>query len=234
MKTLLWTLAGLVALAVGVGTMAIVWPMTRQTLDGQMATWVLGRAAGVASYVLLLLLVITGLVLSHPWARHLRMPSPRIRLTIHATLSVFTLVFVALHLVVLALDPWAKVGLIGALLPMASEYRPVAVSLGVLALWAGIITGVSARFAGRFAGRYWWPIHKVAAGLLLMVWAHSVFAGSDVTALTIFYIATGLFVLALAVTRYAARTPADLVESLTDSLESDTPRSAPVASRSSR
>jgi len=233
MKNLLWILAGLAALALGVGSMALVWPMTRQTLDGKMATWVLGRAAGVASYVLLLLLVITGLVLSHPWARHLRMPAPRIRLTIHATLSVFTLVFVALHLVVLALDPWAKVGLLGALLPMASEYRPVAVSLGVLALWAGIITGVTARFAGRFAARYWWPIHKVAAALLLLVWAHSVFAGSDVAALTTFYIATGLFVLALAVTRYAARTPADMVESLTESLDSDT-RTSPVTSRSSR
>jgi hypothetical protein len=233
MKNLLWILAGLVALAFGVGSMAIVWPMTRQTLAGQMPTWVLGRAAGVASYVLLLLLVITGLVLSHPWARHLRMPAPRTRLTIHATLSLFTMVFVALHLVVLALDPWAKVGWLGALLPMASEYRPVAVSLGVLALWAGIITGVTARFAGRFAAKHWWPIHKVAAGLLLLVWAHSVFAGSDVAALTTFYLATGLFVVALAVTRYAARTPADLVESLTDSLDSDT-RPTPVTSRSSR
>lgn len=233
MKNLLWILAGLVALAFGVGSMAIVWPMTRQTLAGQMPTWVLGRAAGVASYVLLLLLVITGLVLSHPWARHLHLPSPRTRLTIHATLSLFTMVFVVLHLVVLALDPWAKVGWIGALLPMASEYRPVAVSLGVLALWAGIITGVTARFAGRFAARYWWPIHKVAAALLLLVWAHSVFAGSDVAALTTFYIATGLFVVALAVTRYAARTPADLVESLTESLESDT-RTSPATSRSSR
>ena len=232
MKNLLWTLAGLVVLAFGVGSMAIVWLMTRHTLAGQMPTWVLGRAAGVASYVLLLLLVITGLVLSHPWARHLHLPSPRTRLTIHATLSLFTMVFVVLHLVALALDPWAKVGWIGALLPMASEYRPVAVSLGVLALWAGIITGVTARFAGRFAARYWWPIHKVAAALLLLVWAHSVFAGSDVAALTTFYIATGLFVLALAVTRYTARTPADLVDSLTGSLDSDTP--TPVASRSSR
>jgi uncharacterized membrane protein len=72
----------------------------------------------------------------------------------------------------------------------------------------------------------------VAAALLLLVWAHSVFAGSDVAALTTFYIATGLFVLALAVTRYTARTPADLVDSLTGSLDSDTP--TPVASRSSR
>jgi hypothetical protein len=232
MKTLLWTLAGLLAAALGAGAVALVWPVTRETLSGQMGTWILGRAAGVASYVLLLLLVITGLVLSHPWGRYLRLPSPRTRITIHATLSLFTLVFVVLHVVVLALDPWAKVGWIGALLPFASEYRPVAVTLGVLALWAGIITGVSARFAGHFMGRHWWPIHKVAAALLVVVWAHSVFAGSDVTALTAFYIATGLFVVALAVTRYSARTPSDLVDHLTGSLESDT--RTPAVSRSSR
>ena len=232
MKTLLWTLAGLLVAALGVGAVALVWPVTRETLSGQMGTWILGRAAGVASYVLLLLLVITGLVLSHPWGRYLRLPSPRTRITIHATLSLFTLVFVVLHVVVLALDPWAKVGWIGALLPFASEYRPVAVSLGVLALWAGLITGVSARFAGHFMGRHWWPIHKVAAGVLVVVWAHSVFAGSDLTALTVFYIATGLFVVVLAVTRYSARTRSDLVDHLTGSLESDT--RAPAVSRSSR
>ena len=232
MKTVLWTLAGLVALVLGVGSVALVLPVARHTLGTQMGTWILGRAAGVASYVLLLLLVVTGIVLSHPWARYLRLPSPRTRITIHATLSLFTIVFVTLHLAVLALDPWAKVGWLGALLPFASEYRPVPVTLGVLAMWAGIITGVSARFAGHFMGRHWWPIHKVAAGLLVLVWAHSVFAGSDVNALTVFYVTTGLFVVALAVTRYSARTRSDLVDHLTGTLESDT--RAPVASRSTR
>lgn len=229
MKTVLWILAGAAALAAAAGSIVIVWGMTRKTLDSQMATWVLGRAAGVASYVLLLLLVVTGLVLSHPWARHLRFPSPRTRLTIHATLSLFALAFTGLHLVVLALDPWAGVGWLGALLPMASTYRPVPVSLGVLALWAGVVTGVTARFAGSFAARHWWPIHKVAATLLLLVWAHSVFAGSDVTALTMFYIVTGLFVLALALTRCAARTPADHVDQLTRTL-SKHDRRAPARS----
>jgi hypothetical protein len=233
MKTLLWILAGAAALAAAAGSVAIVWGMTQKTLGGQAPTWVLGRAAGVASYVLLLLLVVTGLVLSHPWARHLSFPAPRTRLTIHATLSLFTVAFTGLHLVVLALDPWAKVGWLGALLPMASGYRPVAVSLGILALWAGIITGVTARFAGRFASRYWWPIHKVAATLLLLVWAHSILAGSDASSLTPFYIVTGLFVVALAMTRYAARTPADHVDKLTSELGKSA-RHATVPNRSSR
>lgn len=231
MKTALWILAGAAALAAAAGSIVIVWRMTQHTLGSQMAPWVLGRAAGVASYVILLLLVVTGLVLSHPWARHLSFPSPRTRLTIHATLSLFALAFTVLHLVSLALDPWAKVGWLGAVLPMASTYRPVPVSLGVLALWAGAITGITAKFAGSFAARYWWPIHKVAAALLVMVWAHSVFAGSDVNSLTLFYIVTGLFVLALAVTRYAARTPADHVDQLTRTLTKDDHRTSARSSR---
>ena len=152
----------------------------------------LGRAGGLASYVLLVALVVTGLVLAHPWSRHWHRPSPRTRLTLHVSLATFTLVFTTLHVVVLAIDPWAKVGWIGAVLPMASEYRPVPVTLGVLALWAGLVTGLTAALAGRLAARVWWPIHKVAAVILVLVWVHSVLAGSDVAALQGFYLATGV------------------------------------------
>ena len=215
--TLLLTLAG----SASVATAA--W-LVLDALQGDAVHWVLGRASGVTSYLLLLLLVATGLVLAHPWARHLRLPAPRTRQSMHVTLATFTLVFTVLHVVVLATDPWAQVGWAGALLPMASTYRPVAVTLGVLALWSGLVTGLTATFAGRFAARIWWPLHKVAALALGLVWAHSVLAGSDIAALQGFYLATGAALLGLAVTRYAAKTPADRVAELTRGLaEQGTP-----------
>ncbi|NTW41150.1 MAG: hypothetical protein HGA44_14965 [Cellulomonadaceae bacterium] len=211
----IWTAVLALATAASVGTAA--W-LVLDALQGGAVTWVLGRAGGVTSYVLMVALVVTGLVLAHPWARHLHRPSPRTRLTLHVTLATFTLVFTVLHVVVLAVDPWAEVGWAGALLPMASGYRPVAVTLGLVALWSGLVTGITARFAGRFAARVWWPIHKVAAVSLGLVWAHAVLAGSDVGALRGFYLATGCGVLALAATRYGARTPADRVAELTREL----------------
>jgi hypothetical protein len=211
--------AGTVLLvAASVASLGLAARLVAAALAGDAATWLLGRAGGVASYLLLVALVTTGLVLAHPWARHLRLPSPRTRLAVHVSLASFTAVFTALHVVVLALDPWAGVGWAGALLPMASGYRPVAVTLGVIALWAGLAAGVTAAFAGRWASRVWWPVHKVAAGSLVLVWAHSVLAGSDVAALQGLYLTTGSAVVALAVTRYAARTPADEVEDLTRDL----------------
>jgi len=209
--TLLLTLAG----SASVATAA--W-LVLDALQGDAVHWVLGRASGVTSYLLMVLLVATGLVLAHPWSRHLRLPSPRTRQSMHVALATFTLVFTVLHVVVLATDPWAQVGWAGALLPMASTYRPVAVTLGVLAVWSGLLTGLTATFAGRFAARIWWPVHKVAAAALVLVWGHSVLAGSDVAALQGLYLATGAALLGLAVTRYAARTPADRVAELTGGL----------------
>ena len=104
-----------------------------------------------------------------------------------------------------------------------------------IAAWAGLVTGLTARFAGRVLGRLWWPIHKVAAGLLALVWAHSVLAGSDVVALRGFYLATGCAVVGLAITRYAARTPADRVSALAQDLqETAATRQLPVVARAAR
>jgi hypothetical protein len=206
---------GLVLVVVaGAVSVALATVLVLDVAQGETALWVLGRASGVTSYVLLVALVSTGLVLAHPWSRRLRRPRPTTVQAVHVSLATFTLTFTVLHVAVLATDPWAQVGWRGALLPMASQYRPVAVTLGVLALWSGLVTGLTARLAGHAAARVWWPVHKVAAGVLVLVWAHSVLAGTDAAALRGFYLATGALVTGLALTRYAARTPADRVREL--------------------
>ena len=141
--------------------------------------WILGRAAGVTSYVLLMLLVGLGLVLSHPWRTRFARPSAATRIRLHVSLAVFTLAFVVLHVVVLAADSYAGVGIKGALVPMAATYRPLPVTLGVLGVYAGLLAGVTAALAGRIAARVWWPIHKVAAVSFVFVWVHGLLSGSD-------------------------------------------------------
>ena len=202
------------AIVASAGSAALAGAIALDTVRGSTKVpWLLGRASGLTAYVLLVVLVTTGLMLAHPWSRRVRRPTPATWLALHVALATFTLTFLVLHVVVLATDPWAKVGWPGALLPFASTYRPIPVTLGVLALWAGLLTGLTARLAGRFAARVWWPVHKVSIVVLLLVWAHSVLAGTDVELLRWFYVTSGIAVLALAVTRYGARTPADeLVE----------------------
>jgi hypothetical protein len=195
------------------------------------APWILGRAAGITSYLLLVALVALGLVLSHPWRTRFARPSAATRIRVHIGLAVFTLAFTALHVVVLATDSYAGVGLRGSLVPMAATYRPLPVTFGVIGLYAGLLAGVTAALAGRITARIWWPIHKVAAVSLVLVWAHGVLAGSDTRVIVLLYLTTGLVVVLLALSRYAARTPADRVEELTEGPSGTTARARTTADR---
>ena len=165
--------------------------------------WILGRATGLTSYLLMLLLVSMGLLLSHPNRGNWSRPSALTRIRIHVSLAVFALVFLVSHIFVLATDSYAGVGVVGSMVPFQSTFRPLAVTLGILALWSALVTGITAGLAGsRVVVTIWWPIHKVAIIALILTWLHAVLAGSDTLQLKFFYIFTGLAVMALAIWRY--------------------------------
>ncbi len=177
-----------------------------QMSGNRMAPWILGRATGISSYLLLVALVLLGLSLSHP-RRAERGRTAMVRMRAHIVLSLLTLALTALHIVVLATDRYAGVGWWGAALPMGAQYRPVPVTLGVIGAWVGLLAGLSAAAAGRLPRRAWWPLHKVAAVSLVLIWLHGVFAGSDTPALLGLYAGTGALVVVMALGRYAARRP---------------------------
>lgn len=187
----------------------------------KMSHWLLGRAAGVTSYLLIVALVVMGLLLSHPAGTRLRRLPRTTLLRVHVSLAVFTLAFTALHIVVLASDPYAGVGWRGAFIPGLAVYRPLPVSLGVIGLYSGLLAGITASAAGRLIGKVWWPIHKVAIVSLVLVWIHGLLAGSDTKALVIMYALTGVGVVVLAISRYTARTRDDDVHSLLRTTEKE-------------
>lgn len=165
--------------------------------------WILGRSTGLAAYVLLFFLTCMGLFLAHPGRTRWNRPSALTRIRIHVSLAVFTLVFLISHVVVLASDPYAGVGVVGTLLPFTAHYRPFAVSLGILAVWSGLISGITASLAGnRFLVRVWWPLHKVALVAFTLTWFHAVLAGSDTLQLHLFYGVSAGILIILALWRY--------------------------------
>ena len=133
-------IAALVALAVTVQIL----PETdaRTPVD---ASVVAARAMGTTAYVLLAIEVGLGLVLSHPNNITTWHATKQI-FPWHEMVTVFAGAFIALHVALLAVDPYAKVGVIGALVPGYSEYRPVAVAIGSIALYALIVTAVTAKW----------------------------------------------------------------------------------------
>ncbi len=180
-----------------------------------MPKWVLARSAGLTGFVLLTFIIALGLLLSHPHRSQWKWPAYITRMRIHVGFAVFTLAFTALHVIVLVTDDYAHVGLAGAILPFASPYRPLPVTLGIIGLWAGLAAGITAARAGhKFAGKIWWVLHKIAISSYVLIWFHSLFAGSDPGALLPIYLGSAMILFALAIWRYASRAPSEMEEKI--------------------
>jgi methionine sulfoxide reductase heme-binding subunit len=161
----------------------------------QVRPWVAARALGVTAYLLLALEAALGLVLSHPRnTAEWRLTKPVFPW--HELLTVFTGAFIALHSALLAIDPYAGVGIVGALIPGLSGYRPPAIAIGTVASYAFILTAVSAKWTKLLPSGWWLRIHRLAAVVFLLTWIHAVLSGTDGGALLPLYLVTGGAVLA--------------------------------------
>ncbi|HEY7948645.1 MAG TPA: hypothetical protein VID75_13285, partial [Acidimicrobiales bacterium] len=159
--------------------------------------WIMGRTLGLGAYVALVALVALGIWVRHPWRHRRPVLHPETRLRLHAALGATVVVLVIAHVVALASDRYAGVGWKGALVPAAASYRPLAVSLGVLAAYGLLAVTITAALGGRLVGRHWLAVHRLAAPTLLLVWFHGVLAGSDTGRLRIVYAVSGGLVVLL-------------------------------------
>ena len=140
-------------------------------------TWDIARAGGFASYVLLTAAVSVGLVLRNRW-RTARWPR-LITNELHGYLSLLALVFIAVHVVAVLVDPFTRFGLAEVLVPFASHYRPFWMGLGVVALYLLLAVWVSSRLRARIGFRTWRAIHVFAYGVYLAATVHGLGTGSD-------------------------------------------------------
>jgi len=166
----------------------------------QLQIWLAARATGVAGFVLLAGMVVLGILMSHPAQSRWKV-AKRIY-PWHETLWVFVLAFMVVHAASLAIDPYAKVGFVGAIVPGLSEYRPIPVAVGVIGLYAALITGLTARFTKLLPSGVWLKLHRFAIVVLALAWTHGILAGTDSAVLMPVYWGVALAVLAATVHRF--------------------------------
>ena len=169
--------------------------------QAQLRVWLAARASGITTYLLLTVQVVLGLVLSHPTNQTTWRLSKRL-FPWHENAWVFVLAFLGAHIVSLILDPYAGVGIGGAFIPGLSSYRSSAVALGTLALYALLVTGLTARYTRRLPAGIWLRIHRFSLLIFGLAWMHGLLAGTDSASLLPLYLVTGLAVLAAAAYRY--------------------------------
>lgn len=168
--------------------------------------WLLARAAGVVSFVLLSLLVLVGLAMSQPTWKTRYYTTKRL-LPWHRAGTLVFVAFLLTHILAIALDPYVAIGWVGALIPFQSEYRPIPVALGTLA-WYFVIVLAFTAYAGRsLFGVKWLTIHRLAVVVYVLAWFHAVWTGSDALFLKPLYVISGTAVAMLLVARFWSTRP---------------------------
>jgi len=171
--------------------------------EAQLRLWLAARAAGTVTLVLLALQLSLGLILSHPTNKSTWKLSKRI-FPWHEHLWVFVMAFLVVHITAIVLDPYARVSVLGAFIPGLSEYRSSPVALGTMALYALLITAVTARWTKLLPPGFWLTIHRLSLVVFVLAWLHVELAGTDSGNLAWLYVGTGLAVLLSGFYRYWA------------------------------
>jgi sulfoxide reductase heme-binding subunit YedZ len=171
--------------------------------QAQLRIWLAARAAGIAVFLLLTFQICLGLILSHPTNKSTWKLSKRI-FPWHEHLWVFVVAFLVVHIVSIVLDPYAKVSVLGVFIPGLSEYRSSPVALGTMALYAFLLTAITARYTKLLPAGVWLSIHRLSIVVWALAWLHSVLAGSDSDALFLMYVGTGLAIVLSGAYRYWA------------------------------
>ncbi len=166
-----------------------------------MTIWILLRAAGIGAYVALWLSVAWGLVATTGVVkRHISKPSANL---FHAFVATTGLVLLAVHLGLLVVDAFMPFSVLDVLVPMRSTFRPLAITAGVIAMYAVVLLMVSSWLRGSINTRLWRTIHFIAVPAFILALLHGVFAGTDTERpwMVAMYATTGVITFFLVVVR---------------------------------
>ena len=144
---------------------------------GSQSLWFVSRASGLALLVSFTTVLVLG-VAARLGSTPRRWPKFAIS-ELHRTLALFSVAFLALHVVTAIGDPFVTIGWAATLIPFVSPYRTLAIALGTLAVDFGgavVLTSLARR---RLGYRAWRAVHWLAYLAWPVAFVHSLTAGND-------------------------------------------------------
>jgi sulfoxide reductase heme-binding subunit YedZ len=132
------------------------------------AFWIPSRAAGIVALLVSSAAVAVGLTRrGKDWR------------VLHESLSLATMVALAVHAFSLLGDEYLKPSLADVTIPFVSGYERVWMTVGIVAGWAFVLLGLSCYVRGRIGPARWRKLHRFTALAWVMGIAHALMMGTD-------------------------------------------------------
>ncbi|MES5817414.1 ferric reductase-like transmembrane domain-containing protein [Streptomyces sp. RG80] len=185
--------------------------MTSETL------WYANRATGAVCLILFTVVVVLGT------AVRLRAKLPGLprfgTVSLHRTLSLSATAFLALHITTATVDSYVNITFLDALIPFVSDYEPLWLGLGTVALDLLLAVLITSLLRARLGHRTWRATHWLAYASWPVALLHGIGIGTDtgtdwMTWLTVACVAAALTAAGVRVAlgvRASRRTPAVLL-----------------------
>jgi methionine sulfoxide reductase heme-binding subunit len=171
--------------------------------------WYATRGAGIASLLMLTGVVALGILTAVRWQRR---GWPRfLSAQLHESVSLLTLVFLAVHVLIAVWDPYTSLGWAAALVPFSSPYRQFWLGLGGVALYLMAAIIVTSLLRARLGARAWRAVHWLTYAAWPLALVHGIGTGSDTGATWMWVVNGGcLLIVAAAVLWRLQSADADL------------------------
>jgi sulfoxide reductase heme-binding subunit YedZ len=138
------------------------------------AFWITSRAAGIVALLAASLAVALGLMMST--RMRTRLGDLRV---IHESLSLATMVALAVHALALLGDGYLSPSLADVTIPFASSYQRLWMGVGLVAGWLFVILGLSYYIRGRIGPQRWRKLHRFTALAWVLGVGHALMMGTD-------------------------------------------------------
>jgi sulfoxide reductase heme-binding subunit YedZ len=139
--------------------------------------WYAARAAGIAAYVVLTLVVTLGLSMAGK-ARSSKWPKFAVE-DVHRFGGLLVGFFVAIHVSTIAVDSYLPFSLTQLLVPFTSRYRPLWTGLGIAAAELLVALALTNHYRLRIPYRYWRRAHYLNFAVWTAATLHGIGSGTD-------------------------------------------------------
>ena len=161
--------------------------------------WYVTRASGIIAYLLLWFSMVLGLAVTSKYVD--KMLDRMFTYDFHQFISLLSIAFTVLHVLVLMLDRYLPYSLGQILIPFTSPYRPLWVGIGVIAFYVIVLVTVTFYLKRQIGMRSFRIIHVLSLVGYLGALLHGIYSGTDTAlpAMQIVYKVSGLVVLFLTI-----------------------------------
>jgi methionine sulfoxide reductase heme-binding subunit len=153
------------------------------------ALWYASRATGVVALVLLTLVLLLGIMVNRrrPLPGLPRFATP----SLHRSLSLLAVAFIAVHVLTAIADPYVTIGILAVVIPFSSPYKPFWLGLGAISLDLVIALIGTSLVRARIGRRAWRAIHWLAYACWPIALAHSLGSSTDLRSGWLLWLAVG-------------------------------------------